>query len=513
MKGQRPLSLWAAFEDVARGRPGAPALLFSSETVSFATLLRDGVAASGWLAERGVRQGDIVALQLPKRRETYALWLGALRLGAPYVFVDPANPPGRTASVLGRVKPKLLVTLGEEQNPFGATEHLDAKQEPGAWLASMPDSSQPAAPLHGMDPAYVMFTSGSTGEPKGAVMPHQGVLSLRDWAHSLVGDSARSRFANINPLHFDNSVFDLYGGLLNGAALAPVETYGQPNPARWAKRLREAEVSVVFAVPTLFLTFDQLGLLTPETLPSARMFIFGGEGFPLGPLRTFRERFEGRAKLINVYGPTETSCICSSIEITASEIESIDAGFASLGRMHTDFDHAILDEEGADVPVGETGELWIGGPNVGLGYFANPEETAKRFRQDPRQANYRSIWYRSGDLVREGADGRLWFSGRADNQVKIRGHRIELEEIDLVLERVDGVSRAVAVAVPGADGPELRAMFVASRIVPGEEMRKACEALPRYMRPAQVRQAESLPKNANGKVDRRAVRTICEGWA
>ena len=507
----RPLSLWAAFEQTAAVRPDAPALVFANETVSFGQLAENAGRAAGWLANRGVNRGDVVALQMPKRRETYTLWLGALRLGAPYVFVDPANPPARTASGLGRVKPKLLVGFGEEKNPYGATERLDPKQDSAQWIATLNDTPPPVPALNGMDPAYVMFTSGSTGEPKGAVMPHQGVLSLRDWARSLVGDPTQHRFAAINPLHFDNSVFDLYGGLTNGAALVPVETYSAPNPARWAKRLRESEASVLFAVPTLFLTFDQLNLLTPETLPHARMFIFGGEGFPLGPLRAFRERFDGRAKLINVYGPTETSCICSSIEITPAEIEGVDAGFASLGRMHADFDHAILDSEGRPVPRGEAGELWIGGANVGLGYFNNPEETAKRFRQDPRQSAYRSIWYRSGDLVREDADGRLWFNGRADNQVKIRGYRIELEEIDLVLERIEGVSRGVTVAVPGAEGPELRALFVASRSVSDEEVRAACEALPRYMRPAQVRQVESLPKNANGKADRRAVKAMFEG--
>lgn len=507
----RPLSLWAAFEHVAAAQPQAPALVFADETVSFGQLAQDAARAAGWLAKRGVGRGDIVALQMPKRRETYTLWLGALRLGAPYVFVDPANPPARTASVLGRVKPKLLVGFAEEKNPFGATERLDPKQVGAEWLATLTDSPPIVPALNGMDPAYVMFTSGSTGEPKGAVMPHQGVLSLRDWARTLVGDPAKHRFAGINPLHFDNSVFDLYGGLTNGAALVPVETYGAPNPARWAKRLREGKASVLFAVPTLFLTFDQLSILTPERLPHARMFVFGGEGFPLGPLRAFRERFEGHAKLINVYGPTETSCICSSIEITSSEIDGIDAGFASLGRMHADFDHAILDDDGKPVPLGQPGELWIGGANVGLGYFDNPEETAKRFRQDPRQSAYRSIWYRSGDLVREDGDGRLWFTGRADNQVKIRGHRIELEEIDLVLERIEGVSRGVTVAVPGADGPELRALFVASRTVQEEEVRAACETLPRYMRPVVVRQVGSLPKNANGKVDRRAVKDMCEG--
>ena len=139
----------------------------------------------------------------------------------------------------------------------------------------------------GTDPAYIMFTSGSTGEPKGAVIPHQGVLSLMEWARAKLGAGPPERFTNINPLHFDNSVFDIYCGLLNGAALAPIETGEITNPAAWVKAVRQAEATVLFAVPTFFLVLDQLGLLTPAALPTVRTFIFGGEGYPIGKLRDF----------------------------------------------------------------------------------------------------------------------------------------------------------------------------------------------------------------------------------
>jgi D-alanine--poly(phosphoribitol) ligase subunit 1 len=174
--------------------------------------------------------------------------------------------------------------------------------------------------------------------------------------------------------------------------------------------------------------------------------------------------------------------------------------------MHADFDHMILDEDEAEVTADQPGELWIGGANVGLGYYNDPDETAGRFRQDPRQSAFRSIWYRTGDLVREDAAGMLWFMGRADNQVKIRGHRIELEEIDLAIEAIDGVKRAVTVAVTVDGGAELRAAFSAERTVPLEEVRDHCaRCLPAYMQPAQVAQIDTLPQNANGKIDRKAV--------
>lgn len=506
-----PNPLWEAFDRAVDERRDAPALVFPEGVESFSTLRDLAARAAAWLENHGVHRGDVVGIQLPKRRETYALWLACVRQGCPYVFMDPRNPPTRTSSILTRLKPRVLATTGEAVNPHGTTLRLASPEDGQRWLAGLPPMTAAPQPAlrNGLDPAYVMFTSGSTGEPKGAIIPHQGVLSLMRWARSRISWSPDIRFSNINPLHFDNAVFDLYAGLFNGAALIPVETTLLANPAQWVRRLREGAANVIFAVPTLFQTLDRLNLLKPENLPTARVFVFGGEGFPPAPLAAFHARFKDQATLINVYGPTETSCICSSLEIDAKALSAAGTAFPSLGRMHADFDHMILDEGERPVAPGEPGELWIGGANVGLGYYNAPAETADRFRQDPRQSAYRSIWYRTGDLVREDASGLLWFVGRADNQVKIRGHRIELEEIDLAIEALEGVKRAVTVALPGLDGPELRVAFSAERAVPVDEVQAHCASrLPPYMRPARISQVPTLPQNANGKTDRKAVAVL-----
>jgi D-alanine--poly(phosphoribitol) ligase subunit 1 len=242
------------------------------------------------------------------------------------------------------------------------------------------------------------------------------------------------------------------------------------------------------------------------------MFQFGGEGYPIGKLREFYDRFSGSAsRLVNVYGPTETSCISSSIEVTPEILTAPDREFPPLGKMHPDFAYAVLDERQIPVPRGQSGELWIGGPCVGLGYYANPEETANRFRQDPRQDTFRAIYYRSGDRVREDERGLLWFQGRVDNQVKIRGHRIELEEIDLAVQSIPDVRRAVTVVLAGIDGDEIAVAYMADRKVAPEEVLMFCkEKLPAYMRPAQVVQLDELPRNANDKVDRKAAKALLE---
>lgn len=508
----RAANLFDAFRRVAETRGGTPALDFADGVVTFAELIESAARAHAELDRLGARRGDVVALRLPKRREAYVLWLAALRAGCPYVFIDPRNPAARDAKIVDRVRPALLAADGGVANPFGATLTFGSAEAGRAWLEGLSGAPPAPAAATGLDPAYIMFTSGSTGEPKGAAIPHQGVLSLMRWARAAVDDCAGARVSNLNPLHFDNSVFDLYCGLLNGRTLVPVETSASPNPAHWLRRLRDARAEIVFAVPTLFQTLQALNLLTPESLPDAKAFLFGGEGFPIAALRRFHDAFRGRARLVNVYGPTETSCICSSLEIDAAALAAAGDGFVSLGRMHDGFRHAILDADGGEIARGEIGELWIGGANVGLGYYADPEETARRFRQDPRQADYRSIWYRSGDLVREDEDGLLWFAGRADNQVKIRGHRIELEEIDLAAETAPGVERAVAVAVAGEDGPEIRLAVAGGSGLSEADLRAHCAArLPAYMQPALVLVVDALPVNANGKVDRRAARALFEG--
>jgi D-alanine--poly(phosphoribitol) ligase subunit 1 len=503
-------NLWKAFAAIAETDPAAPALLFGQEVVSFGDLNALAQQCAASLAARGIRRGDVVALELPKRRVTYGLLLACLRLGAPYVFLDPKNPPERSARIIARVQPAILFTEGDTPNPHGQVLHL-SRDNGTKWRDERAPSTDGLPNATGADPAYIMFTSGSTGEPKGAVIPHQGVLSLMTWGRRTVHTATGERFTNINPLHFDNSVFDIYCGLLNGAALVSIETGEITNPATWVKTTRAAAATVMFAVPTLFLVLDQLGLLTPEAMPTVRTFLFGGEGYPIGKLRDFHARFAGRARLINVYGPTETSCICSSIEITEQNLPAPDSEFPPLGRMHDNFSHAILDERQRPLSRGGVGELWIGGPCVGLGYYANAEETAVRFRQDPRQDQYRSIYYRSGDLVREDDTGRLWFHGRLDNQVKLRGHRIELEEIDRAVQSIPGVRRAVAVVVTGRDGAEIAVAFMADRVIMAEEVQALCkQKLPGYMQPGRVLQLADLPHNANGKVDRLATKALLE---
>jgi D-alanine--poly(phosphoribitol) ligase subunit 1 len=498
------------FQQVVDSSATAAAVLCEGRQHDFQTLNRLANRFARWLAGRGVTQGQVVCLELPKIIEAYALAMACIKIGAPYVFLDSVAPTERARLMIDRCKPAMIVSIRGGVGNRVVIDNEDQRKNLRREIEDFDDTNLlESEQITGADPAYVMFTSGSTGEPKGVVIPHQGVLHLVDWAAQDLGVGPGDRLTNVNPIFFDNSVFDIYAGLLNGAAIVALDALKGRPPAELVAEITRNRCTFFFAVPTLFMFLDSMHLLTPDKLPSVSRFMFGGEGFPVARLRRFYEAFVGKAQLINCYGPTETSCICSGFEITGSALDTTE-GLAPLGRLNPSFSHRILDEELKPVAAGGVGELWLGGPCVGLGYLNNFEETAKRFRQDPLIDGYRAILYRTGDLVtREKQTGLLRFRGRADNQVKLRGYRVELEEIDHAMALIPGVVRALAIVLHDASGSSrLVAAYSGSKLGDADLLAHCNERLPAYMVPSRFTWLENIPTNTNGKADRRAVAAL-----
>jgi D-alanine--poly(phosphoribitol) ligase subunit 1 len=507
-------NLGLRFLRVAAANADRPALWIDRDRrLSYRELDAAANGLARLLLAQGVGAGDVVCVSGTKNPFAFATILGCLKIGAVYAVLDPYGPPERLRKILDTCRPRAVV--GEDAVLEAIRGVADAKSRPAeirsedesaAWRGR--DARDLALPaITGAHPAYIMFTSGSTGTPKGAVMSHANVLNLIAWAQATYGITADDVVANLNPLYFDNSVFDLYSALFSGACLVPFSREETRDPLALVQKVDAALCTQWFSVPSLLIFLQTMKATDGRYLRSIRRFIFGGEGYPKPTLKRLFDVYSDRAAFHNVYGPTECTCICSSYRVTAQDFENLE-GLPPLGGIAENFTYVILDEEDRAARPGEAGELCLLGPNVGLGYYGDPARTAESFVQNPLNPRFREIMYRTGDLVHwDPGDGKLYIHGRRDNQVKHMGYRIELEEIEAGLHRLPYVAEAVALhgVVKGLS----RITAVVALREPVDDVRLRTDLarlLPDYMTPSVIHREDSLPKNANGKVDRRMLR-------
>jgi len=506
-----PHNVPAVFREVASRQPDRKALLWSADAaVTFAELDRLSDRVARFLEKQGVSRGDRVCIRLDKCTLAYSVIIACLKVGAPYFVVDPANPAARASHIVAKCAPKVVFTAKESPIEIaGGAVFVVDKEDQLRILDGIPDDPfEPEYDITGADPAYIMFTSGSTGFPKGAVMSHGNLLNFIAWARTQFDVTPDDVFTNVNPLYFDNSVFDVYGSLFNGASLVPFDAATIKDPYKILERIDALGCTIYFSVPSLLIYFQTLKLITPNVFMRAREIIFGGEGYPKTKLKELYDCFHPRVGLVNVYGPTECTCICSAYDVSDVDFADVD-GYPPLGSLIPNFSYEILIDRDEAVALGETGELCLSGPCVGLGYFNDPELTRNSFRQNPRNAVYHEWTYRTGDLVRLSAeDGKIHFVGRQDSQIKHQGYRIELGEIEHAFGRIAGVDEA-AVLHSNRDGTSLIVAVVASRVglTVGTLRKEVAALVPAYMVPGRIEILDQLPKNANGKIDRNLLKT------
>lgn len=497
------------FEAVVSQHGDRTAIWFSKdEHVSYAELNEVANRTVRFLAARGVKKEDVVSISGNKSVLTFASMIASLKLGCPYVMLDPGSPAERLRKILSTCRPRVL--LAESDFINGVVEvvsELAIEVIDKYRLADRTDDSDnliETGNVPGSNPAYIMFTSGSTGFPKGAVMTHANVLNLIDWSTETFAITSDDVLTNVNPLYFDNSVFDFYSALFTGASLVPLSKEETSDPKLLVDKIDEAACTLWFSVPSLLMFLQTMRATDGKHLRSIRRFIFGGEGYPKAKLKTLYDTYATTSKFFNVYGPTECTCICSSYPVTQDDFQDLQ-GLSPLGHLAANFGYLIIDDDGEPVPAGETGELWLLGPNVGRGYYNDPERTAQSFVQNPRHNKFIDVMYRTGDLVRlNPADGKLYIEGRKDNQIKHLGYRIELEEIEAALHCLNYVSEA-AVLHTNANGlSRIVAVVSATQDFDNEQIRGDLKQIvPHYMVPSVFHREKMLPKNPNGKVDRR----------
>jgi amino acid adenylation domain-containing protein len=450
----------------------------------------------------GLAPGDRVGVHVPRSGRTIAAMIGALRAGGVYVPLDVGSPPARVRLIARDcgirhvvISPRLLATWAgtEALDPVehfflsaeGAAPCVDGPRV-HAWSEVLgasdvePDRREDGSPDR---LAYLLYTSGSTGIPKGVMLSHRNALAFVDWATELIGLGPDDHVASVAPFHFDLSVFDIWGSLSRGATIVIVDEATVLSGRAMLDRIRSAAISVWYSVPSAIVLMLESGGLEKGGASSLRNVFFAGEVFPMKHLRRAMAALP-QARFFNLFGPTETNvCVACQVPPQAQDASAIPIGIASCGNVAM-----ILDSARNPVPDGETGELFIEGPTVMLGYW-----DAGRRAPAPHP-------YPTGDLVSRRADGQLMYHGRRDHMVKIHGFRIELGEVEAALMTHPGIQEAVAFA---ADQSLVVVAVPSDPAVSVLEVKRFCASrLPRYMVPGDVRLVGALPKTSSGKTDR-----------
>jgi D-alanine--poly(phosphoribitol) ligase subunit 1 len=506
-------NLGIAFHEVVSRHPYRAALIYpaTGERVTYSELsvLVEQIASALWAM--GFRNGQVAAIFHDKSPAAFAAMLACLRLGIIYTNLDPDSPWERVRKILGTCQPNAIINAFEvmpftaelEESGFRNTVHLRDLQ------AAKGDEALPeSGTISGGSPAYIMFTSGSTGMPKGAVMSQANLLWFISWARDRFAITAEDVLTNVNPIYFDNSVFDFYSSIFSGAALVPFTADQVHEPRRLVRLIEDAGCTVWFSVPSLLVYLLTTRALSGADFPNVRKIIFGGEGFPKTKLSQLYHMLGTRAELENVYGPTECTCICSAHTISAADFEDM-RNLAPLGLLAQNFDFEILPLDDA---FPDFGELFLRGPQVGLGYYNDPERTETAFIQNPRHSLYSDIGYRTGDLVRRDEAGWLHFKGRADFQVKHMGYRIELEEVESAFNSLPEVKESAVIYQKLSEGLGQIVAFVStgSAATSTQLLAMISNILPPYMVPRRLIVVDLLPKNANGKIDRAALQEFAK---
>jgi L-proline---[L-prolyl-carrier protein] ligase len=504
----------------ARSHSAGIAVVEGERELSYAELDARSDSLAAALLNRGVAPGDRVGLVLEKSLEAVIAVYGVLKAGAVYVPLDdqaPAHRLGYIARDAGiecvvssQAKRKvclamidagvpLRLVVGADAEPGEA--QLRAEREP-EWLtwSAVADFALEAPPV-AADPdalAYILYTSGSTGEPKGVMLSHANGLAFVEWAAKEVAVGPGDRLSSHAPFHFDLSTFDLFAATCGAATVVLVPRELSIFPVMLARFITEQEITVWYSVPSALIALVLRGELESASLGKLRTIIFAGEVFPVKYLARLMELVPG-ARYLNFFGPTETN-VCTWYEVPSGAPPTAEL---PIGRPLPGVGAAIVRDDGAPSPAQELGELVIEGPTVMHGYWRDPERTERTLSIGGETRRYRT-----GDLVRLRADGELLFAGRRDSQIKTRGYRVELGEIEAALNAIDVVVEAAVVAVPDeAITNRLRAFVVTSEPVAEARLLRLCrERLPSHMIPDEIELRAELPKSSTGKVDRRALR-------
>lgn len=500
-------TLHRLFEEQVKKKPESIALIFKGIEVTYGELNQKANSLASVLKEKGVGPGCIVALLAERSIEMITAVLAVLKAGGTYLPLDPTFPRERLMLMLEDSRAVFLLIYGPQSRSVFSDgdictiEVMDLSEEE----LYRRKSSNPENIYRPELAAYIIYTSGSTGRPKGVVVGHRSVTRIVKNTN-YIDITSEDRLLQLSNYAFDGSVFDIYGALLNGAALIIPEKEDTADAVRLTGFIRQKGITVFFVTAALFNVIVDTDV---ECLQGARKVLFGGERASAEHvIKAFRHL--GPGKIVNVYGPTESTVFAAYYPVDSVEMGT---GSIPIGKPLANTYVYILDKQGNVLPEGVTGELYISGDGLAMGYLNRPELTCEKFISNPfleQQSPGRrqeTRMYRTGDLARWLPDGNIEFVGRADKQIKLRGYRIELGEIEACLKAYGSVRKAVVILNESKSGTKLLCAYLtADEKIPACELKEyAGKKLPYYMVPACFIFINTIPLTPNGKVDIKAL--------
>ena len=498
----------------ARETPNRAAFSFKGIELSYAELDTASNRLANALIAQGLPQGGRVGIYMHKSLELGVAIYGALKAGAIFVPLDPFLPTERLQFILDDCGIEHIISANPMTSSlrklsgafkgrvYGIEKDVGAQTLSWDAINEYTDKA-PAVWIIDKDLAYIMYTSGSTGYPKGMMHSHHGSISYARWGSQHVGLTANDRVASHAPLHFDLSIFDFFSTSQSGATVVLVPETVTKFAASWTQYIESEQISVVFTVPFTLIEMLQRGAIDQRDLSSLRWVLFGGEPFPPKHLRVLMEQLPD-VRFTNVYGPAEApSCTCYDLPPFPEPFdEPIPIGTVSANSVDL-----VVDDEDRECGVGETGELCIRSSTLTRGYWNRPDLNERVYLFRDTHGPFPDVYFRTGDLVVRHGDGLLRFLGRKDRMVKTRGHRVELDEVEAALAAHPDVSEAAAFVVPDDHGSKAIMAAVQLRDAAAVDVAAltlhARTKLPGYAVPRQLSVVDQFPRTSSGKIDRK----------
>ncbi len=489
-------------ENSAALYPDKTAFADDGRSFSFSSHMESAKSAASCLIDGGVSVRDRVAVLVDRTAISLIGCFAALYAGASYVPIDVKMPADRMDDILAQISPKAVLVSEKDAKTSSRlrdTENMISLEQAvcGGYddtvLASVREK------VLDIDVAYMIFTSGSTGKPKGIPISHRSLIDFTEWMADYCGVTTEDVLGNQAPFYFDLSVKDIYQTLRNGCT-----TYILPKklfmfPTLLVDYLAEHEVTSLIWSTSAFRLAADSGVFAKKSVPTLGKVILGGEALLAKHLNIWKNAHPD-CTFINLYGPTEVTVDCTAYRI---ERDFADGEPIPIGKACANMEVILLDDDLCPVTDGEPGEICVRGIGLALGYFGDPDKTASAFIDNPLNPYYPEKLYRTGDIAKIGVDGNLYFLSRRDGQIKHMGYRIELGEIETALSAVVGIGEAVCIFDPDDDAIVCCA---ASSLTAAEIMQELKSRLPKYMMPNVWRITDRLPHNANGKIDRAALK-------